>query len=90
MDWAAVRKVACGCGPCKDQLKRPWVLRGSITVQPRYAVNKNCKLWPSYEGANDWKNVALMPKMEADKNMVRESLRCVLIAFSGLHVTHDA
>ncbi len=71
MDWAAVRWVACGCGPCKDQLQRPWVLHGSITTQPRYVVNKDCKLWPSYEGANNWKIVALMPKTEADKKVVR-------------------
>jgi hypothetical protein len=70
MDWAAVRWVACGCGPCKDQLQRPWVLHGSITAQPRYAVNKDYKLWPSYEGANGWKIVALMPKMEADKKLL--------------------
>jgi hypothetical protein len=53
MGWAAVHWVACGCGPCKNQLQRSWVLRGSITVQPCYAVNKDCKLWPSYEGKND-------------------------------------
>jgi hypothetical protein len=53
------------------------VLRGSITVQPRYAVNKDCKLWPSYEGANDWKIFALMPKTEADKKVVHESLCCI-------------
>jgi hypothetical protein len=38
MGWAALHRVACGCGPCKDQLKRPWVLRGDITTQPCYAV----------------------------------------------------
>ncbi len=43
-----------------------------LTAQPRYAVNKDCKLWPSYEGANNWKIVALMPKTEADKKVVRE------------------
>ncbi len=80
MDWAAVHRVACGCGPCKDQLQRPWVLGGSITAQPRYAVNKDCELWPSYESANNWKIVALMPKTKADKKMVHESLRCILIA----------
>ena len=47
MDWAVVRWVDCSCGPCKGQLQRPWVLRGSITAQPCYAVNKDCKLWPS-------------------------------------------
>jgi hypothetical protein len=80
MDWAAVHWVACGCGPCKDQLKRLWVLGGSIAVQPRYAVKKDCELWPSYEGANDCKIVTLMPKMEADKKVVRESLHCILNA----------
>jgi hypothetical protein len=67
MGWAELRWVACSCGPCKDQLKRPWVLCGSITAQPRYAVNKDCALLPSYKGANNWKICALMPKMEVDK-----------------------
>jgi hypothetical protein len=80
MDWAVGHWVACGCGPCKDQLQRLWVLRGSITAQPRYAVNKDCKLWPSYEGAHNWIIVALMPKTEADKKVVRESLHCILNA----------
>ncbi len=37
-------------------------------------------MWPSYEGANDWKIVALMPKTEADKKVVCESLHCILNA----------
>ncbi len=78
MGWAALRWVACGCGPCKDQLQRLWVLCGNITTQPRYAVNKDYKLWPSYEGANNLKIWALMPKMEADKKLAHESLRCFL------------
>ncbi len=77
MGWAALCPVACGCGPCKDKLQRPWVLCGNITVQSRYAVNKDSKLWPSYEGANDWKICALMPKTEVDKKVVHKSLRCV-------------
>jgi hypothetical protein len=78
MGWAALHWVACTSGPCKDQLQRLWVLRGNITVQPRYAVNNDCKLWPSYKGANNWKICALVPKTEADKKMVSESLRCIL------------
>jgi hypothetical protein len=35
-------------------------------------------LWPSYEGANDWKICALVPKTKADKKVAHESLRCVL------------
>ncbi len=83
MGWAALRWVACGCGPCKDQLQRPWVLCGNITAQPRYAVKKDCKLWPSYKGANDWKICTLVPKMEADKKLVRESLHCILNALEA-------
>jgi hypothetical protein len=30
------------------------------------------------KGANNWKICTLMPKMEADKKLVRKSLRCVL------------
>jgi hypothetical protein len=48
MGWAALRCIACGYGPCKDQLQRLRVLRGKITTQPCYTVNKDCKLWPSY------------------------------------------
>jgi hypothetical protein len=83
MGWAAVRWVACGCGPCKDQLQKPWVLRGNITTQPCYAVNKDCKLWPSYEGANYWKIVALMPRTEAYKKVACESLCCILNALEA-------
>jgi hypothetical protein len=78
MGWAVLRWVACGCGPCKDQLQRPWVLHGNIIAQPCYTVNKDCKLWPSYEGANNWKICALVPKMEADKKLVHESSQCIL------------
>jgi hypothetical protein len=65
MGWAVVHWVACGCCPCKDQLQRPWVLGGDITAQPCYTVNKDCESWPSYEGANNWKIVALVTKTDA-------------------------
>ena len=32
--WAAVHCVACGCGPCKVQLKMPWVPRVDRRAQP--------------------------------------------------------
>ncbi len=83
MGWAGLHQVACGSGPCKDQLQRPWVLHGDITAQPRYAVNKDCKMWPSYEGANDWKICALVPKTEVDKKLAHKSLRCVLNALEA-------
>ena len=38
--WAALRRVACGCGPCKEQLKLPWVPRVHNSAQPRYTRNE--------------------------------------------------
>jgi hypothetical protein len=32
MGWAALRRVACRCGPCKDQLMSPWAPWGYITM----------------------------------------------------------
>jgi hypothetical protein len=43
LGWAALCQVACSWGPCKDQLERPWVPLVEVTVQPRYAQNKECK-----------------------------------------------
>jgi len=53
LGWAVLRWVACGCEPCKDQLKRPRVPLVEPMAQPRYAQNKECVMWPSYEGANN-------------------------------------
>ena len=51
-----LRRIACGCELCKEQLGRPWVLPCiDVAAQPRYGQNKECTLWPSYEGGNDWK-----------------------------------
>ena len=35
--WAALRRVACGCGSCKEQLKKPWMPGVEKREQPRYA-----------------------------------------------------
>ena len=37
-------------------------------------------LWPSYEGANDWKIFQLVPKKPDDEKGARESIQCVLNA----------
>jgi hypothetical protein len=80
LGWAALRWVACGCGLCKNQLERPWVLLVEPTMQPCYTQNKECVMWPSCKGANDWKVCALVPKMEADKKEASESIHCILNA----------
>jgi hypothetical protein len=48
--WAALRRVACGCAECAKQLTLPWKPGVAGDAQPRYARNKACVLWPSYEG----------------------------------------
>ncbi len=77
---AALRRVACGCGPCKEQLDKPWIPGVDMRGQSRYAQNKDCSLWPSYEGANDWGIFQLAPRTEDDRKGARESNLCVLDA----------
>jgi hypothetical protein len=40
-------------------------------------------LWPSYEGANDWKVFQLVPKKRKDEKGARESIKCVLNALEA-------
>jgi hypothetical protein len=84
INYAALRRVACGCESCKEQLGRPWVLPCiDVAAQPRYGQNKECTLWPSYEGGNDWKICRLVPKTEVDKKGARESHHSVLSAMEA-------
>jgi hypothetical protein len=74
-----LHRVICSCGSCKEQLGQPWVLPCiDVAAQPGYSQNKKCTLWPSYEGANDWKICQLVPKMEADKKGAQELHNSVL------------
>ena len=61
LGFAALRRVACGCNACKEQLGRPWLPCVDMYEQPRYSANDGCVLWRSYEGANDWKIFQLEP-----------------------------
>jgi hypothetical protein len=77
--FVALHCVPCSCGLCKEQLSRPWVLPCiDVDTQPRYGQNKECALWPSYKGGNNWKICQLVPKMEADKKGARELHHCIL------------
>ena len=51
--------------------------------QPRYAENKGCSLWPSYEGTNNWKIFQLVPKIDDDRNGVGQSNLYVLDAIEA-------
>jgi hypothetical protein len=48
--------------------------------QPHYAWNKECKLWPSYEGENDWRICQLIPATEDNKKGAQDSIKCMLMA----------
>jgi hypothetical protein len=62
-----------------QQLVRPWVPPCvDVDTQLRYGQNKECALWPSYKGGNDWKICQLVPKMEADKKGMQELHHCIL------------
>jgi hypothetical protein len=52
--WVALCRVACGCGPFKEQLNVSWIPGVEMREQPRYIENKECLLWSSYKGVNDW------------------------------------
>ena len=80
LSWAALRRAACGCPECAKQLALPWKAGVDRAAQPRYARNKMCERWPSYEGANDWKICQLMPKTAAAAKGSRESMERVLTA----------
>jgi hypothetical protein len=72
--------VACGCGACKAQLGRPWLPRVDRRKQPRYAVNKECDLWESYEGANNWRISQLVAQTVEDEMGAREGNKSILNA----------
>jgi hypothetical protein len=78
--WVALRRVACGCGACKAQLKKPWLPRVDRRKQPRYDVNKECDLWASYEGANNWRISQLVAQTVEDERGAREGNKSILNA----------
>jgi hypothetical protein len=75
--WAAIRWVVCGCVACKAQLKTAWTLRVDNSAQPSYARDKGCKLWPNYEGENDWRICQLVPRSPEDEREARGSVLCI-------------
>ncbi len=65
--------MACGCRPCKEQLNVSWIPGVEMREQACYIKNKECLLWPSYKGANDWEIFELVPRTEDDKKGARDS-----------------
>jgi hypothetical protein len=52
-------------------------------AQPSYAENKECELWPSYEGANNWRISQLVARTPENKTGTRETNKCVLNAMKA-------
>ncbi len=80
LGFAALHRVACGCYACKQQLKMPWLPCVDMHEQHRYAANKECVLWGSYEGANNWKIFQQQLVSDDDEKGARDSVQCVLNA----------
>jgi hypothetical protein len=59
--YAALCHIACGCVLCREQLGRAWIACMDMKEQSSYDRNKECKLWPSYKGENDWQICQLVP-----------------------------
>jgi hypothetical protein len=83
LGFAALRRVACGCDACKEQLGMPWLPRVNMDEQPWYAANNQCVLWWSYKGANDWKIFQLEPVNEEEEKGAQDSIRYVLYALEA-------
>ena len=50
LGYTALRRIACGCDACKEQLRRSWLPCSDMFEQPQYAQNNKCVLWLSYKG----------------------------------------
>ena len=55
-------------------------------AQPQYTQNDGCKLWPSYEEANNWQICELVASMPEDERCARELNKCVLNAME-VHIS---
>jgi hypothetical protein len=84
-DWelglgcVAMRRIPCACESCLEQLKQPWDTKlTKRDNQPRYAKgNRECALWPIFQGLNDWHLVQLIrvpSKIAALETLAQEEL----------------
>ena len=54
-----------------------------IHEQPRYAANRECVLWRSYEGANNWRICELLLAMVDDEKGAQDLVQCILNAMEA-------
>jgi hypothetical protein len=76
--FAAIRRIPCACHVCVQQLQEPWIPAISRKDQPRYKQNKQCKLWPVFEGHNDWEIVQIRPGDDSAEEELEEVYATVL------------
>jgi hypothetical protein len=76
--WVTVCCVACGCGPCKAQLKMPWMPQVDNCAEPCYTENKDCLLWQSYKSKNNLWICQLVPRTGDDERGAQSLMQRVL------------
>ena len=64
-------------------LARPWMPRIDMHKQPRYAANRECVLWRSCEGANDWRICELLPATVDSEKGAQDLVPCIFNAMEA-------
>ena len=62
----AMRRIPYACLACVEQTSKEWRPNQPFEEQDRYLQNPNCRLWPIFEGLNDWSLVTLKAGQEPD------------------------
>jgi hypothetical protein len=76
--FAAIRRIACACDVCVNQLSEPWTPTKAPKEQPRYKQNKECEMWSVFEGHNDWEIVEIRPGENTAEEEMEEVYATVL------------
>lgn len=75
---AALRRVPCACQSCIDQMQLPWEIGTSPENQARFRPNQTCKLYPIFEGLNDWVIVNLVKTNKTDDDQIEAAHDIIL------------
>ena len=86
LGWAALCRVACSCGSCKDQLERLWVLLIEVATQPHGHVMLKTKSVICGQAMRAQTTGSDAPSFQKQRRTRRrrgswESIHCVLNVF---------
>lgn len=82
---AALRRVPCACDSCITQMQEPWETGIVPCDQPRYKQNRMCRLFPIFDGLNDWVIVDLVKTKRTDNDQVEAAQDVVLDSIARDH-----